>query len=84
MSAPRRPFGRFGRTRPLCGSQPLQRHKAADVVDEVLQADLDLRPRDADRPYDAATRRGLLSTEHVLDAGPNSALLAVRVLLLLR
>src|SRR6202162_3673775 len=80
--APR--LGRAGHTTPSCGSHPLQRHQPADVVGKVLQADFSLRPRDADRPYDSATRRGLLSTEHVLDAGPNSALLAVRVLLLLR
>ena len=77
-------LGRAGHTTPSCGSHPLQRHQPADVVGEVLQADFGLRPRDADRPYDPATRGGLLSTEHVLDAGPNSALLAVRVLLRLR
>ena len=65
----------------LCGSHPFQRYQPADVVGKVLQADFGFRPRDADRPYDPATRRVLLSTEHVLDAGSNSALLAVRVLL---
>jgi hypothetical protein len=59
-------------------------YHAVDREHPTLQADFSLRPRDADRPYDPATRRGLLSTEHVLDAGPNSALLAVRVLLRLR
>ena len=77
-------MGRAWYTTPLCGSHPFQCHQPADVVGKVLQADFNLRPRDADRPYDPATRRGLLSTEHVLDAGPNSALLAVRVLLRLR
>ena len=51
------------------------------AVMQVLQADFGFRPRNADRPYDPATRRVLLSTEHVLDARSNSALLAVRVLL---
>ena len=52
---------------------PLQRHKPADVVGEVLQADLGFRPHDTDRPYNPTTRRCLLSTEHVLDASPNLA-----------
>jgi len=80
--APR--LGRAGHTTPSCGSHPLQRHQPADVVGKVLQSDFGFRPRDADRPHDPATRRVLLSTEHVLDAGSNSALLAVRVLLCLR
>ena len=74
-------MGRAGHTTPLCGSHPFQRHQPADVVGKVLQADFGFRPRDANRPYDPATRRVLLSTEYVLDAGSNSALLAVRVLL---
>src|ERR1700730_15289448 len=77
-------LGRAGHTPPLCGGHPLQRHQPTDVVGKVLQADFSLRPRDADRSHDPATRRGLLSTEHVLDASPNFALLAVRVLLRLR
>ena len=78
------PGARLGRADPLCCSHPFQRHQPADVVGEVLQSDFGFRPRDADGPYDPATRRGLLSTEHVLDAGPNSALLAVCILLRLR
>src|ERR1035437_7415619 len=58
--------GRFRRTAPLCGNHPLQRHKPADIVSEVLQASLGFRPHDTDRPYNPTTRRGLLSTEHVL------------------
>jgi hypothetical protein len=77
-------LGRSGRTTPLCGSHPLQRHKPADVVGKVLQADFSFGAYDADRPHDPATRRGLLSAEHVLDASPNFALLAVRILLRLR
>ena len=73
--------GQARHTTPLCDSHPFQRHQPADVVGKVLQADFGLRPRDANRPYDPATRRVLLSTEHVLDAGPNFALLAVRVVL---
>jgi hypothetical protein len=73
-----------GHAAPLCGGHPLQRHEPADVVGKVLQADFGFRPRDADRPHDPATRRVLLTPEHVLDAGSNSALLAVRVLLSLR
>src|ERR1039458_2299949 len=76
--------GRFRRTAPLCGSHPLQRHKPADIVGEILQADLGFRPHDTDRPYNPTARRGLLSTEHVLDASPNLALLVVRVVLLFR
>ena len=77
-------LGRAGHTTPLCDSHPFQRHQPADVVGKVLQSDFGFRPRDADRPHDPATRRVLLSTEHVLDAGSNSALPAVRVLLCLR
>jgi hypothetical protein len=77
-------LGAPGRTTPLCGSHPFQRHQPADVVGEVLQADFGFRPRDADRPHDPATGRVLLSPEHVLDAGSNSALPALRVLLCLR
>ena len=78
------PLGRAGHTSPLCGSHPFQRHQPAEVVGKVLQANFCFRPRDADRPHDPASRRVLLSTEHVLDAGSNLALLAVRVLLRLR
>src|SRR5450759_1940641 len=81
-AAPR--SGRFRRTAPLCGSHPLQRHKPADIVGEILQTDLGFRPHDTDRPYNPTARRGLLSTEHVLDASPNLALLVVRVLLRFR
>ena len=84
FGAPGARLGRAGHTTPLGCSHPFQRHQPADVVGKVLQSDFGFRPRDADRPHDAATRRVLLSTEHVLDAGPNSALLAVRVLLRLR
>ena len=76
--------GRARHTTPLCGSHPFQRHQPADVVGKVLQADFGFCPRDANRSYDPATRRVLLSTEYVLDAGSNSALLAVRGLLSLR
>ena len=76
--------GLFRRIAPLCGSHPLQRHKPADIVGEILQTDLGFRPQDTDRPYNPTTRRGLLSTEHVLDASPNLALLVVRVLLRFR
>ena len=74
-------MGGAGHTTALCSSHPFQRHQPADVVGKVLQPDFGFRPRDADRPYDPATRRVLLSTEYVLDASSNSALLAVRVLL---
>ena len=74
-------MGRAGHTTPLGGSHPFQCHQPADVVGKVLQADFGFRPRNADRPYDPATRRVLLRTEYVLDTGSNSALLAVRVLL---
>ena len=51
-----------------------------DVVDEVLQSDLGPRSDDADCSYEATTRRGLLSAEHVLDTSANPALLSVGVL----
>jgi hypothetical protein len=54
----------------LCDSHPFQRHQPANVLGKVLQSDFGFRPRDADRPHDPATRRVLLSTEHVFDAGP--------------
>jgi hypothetical protein len=56
-------MGHARHTTPLCDSHPFQRHQPADVVGKVLQADFGLRPRDANRPYDPATRRVLLSTE---------------------
>ena len=68
---------RTGRTTPSCGSHSLQRDKTADVVSEVLEADFGFRPSNANRPYDPTTRRGLLCSEHVLDASPNLALFAV-------
>ena len=58
-------MGRAGHTTPLCGCQPFQRHQPADVVGKVLQADFGFCPRDANRSYDPATRRVLLSTERV-------------------
>src|SRR3974390_3708877 len=77
-------WGRTGRTPPLCGSHPFQRHQPADVVRKVLQTDFGFGPRDADRPHDPATRRVLLTTKHVLDGSPNLAPLAVRILLRFR
>src|SRR2546425_969148 len=72
------------RTPPSCGGDPLQRHKAANVVDQVLQANFGTRSHDADRAYDPAAQRGLLSCEHVLDAGANFAPVAVRIRLRFR
>src|SRR6266511_2313701 len=51
-----------------CGGDALQRHKTANVVGQVLQANLGACPHDADRAHDSAARRGLLSSEHVFDA----------------
>jgi hypothetical protein len=73
FGAPGAPIGAFRVHSFLSGDHPLQGHKSADVVNKVLQANFDFRPRDADRPDNPATWRGLLSTEHMLDAGPNSA-----------
>src|SRR5499426_2331321 len=67
------------RSPPSCGGDPLQRHKAPDVVGQVLQANFGARSHDADRAYDPAAQRGLLSCEHVLDAGANFASVAVRI-----
>jgi len=75
---------RTGHTTPSCGGHSLQRDKTADVVGEVLEADFGFRPSNANRPYDPTTRRGLLCSEHVLDASPNLALFAVCILLRLR
>src|SRR5712672_2890811 len=61
-------FMRTGHTTPSCGGHSLQRDKTADVVGEVLEADFGFRPSNANRPYDPTTRRGLLCSEHVLDA----------------
>src|SRR3977135_1234530 len=68
---------RFERTPPSCGGDPLQRHKAANVVGQVLQANLGARPHDADRAHDPTTRRGLLSSEHMFDASANFTPVAV-------
>ena len=65
---------RTGHTTPSCGGYSLQRDKTADVVGEVLKADFGFRPSNANRPYDPTTRRGLLCSEHVLDASPNLSL----------
>jgi hypothetical protein len=71
IAAGRRPnWAGFRRTIPSCSSEPLQRHQAADVVGEILQADLGLCSDDADRPYDSTSGGGLLSSEHMLDASP--------------
>ena len=66
------------------GSHSLQCHKPADVIGEILQADLGFRSDNTDRPDNTTTRRRLLSTEHVLDASPNLALLVVCVFLCFR
>src|SRR6266540_4043156 len=67
-----------------CGGDALQRHKAANVVGQVLQANLGACPHDADRAHDPAARRGLLSSEHVFDAGANFAPVTVRFQLRIR
>src|SRR5262245_5382722 len=72
------------RTPPSCGGDPLQRHKAANVVGQVLQANFGARSHDADRAYDPAAQRSLLSCEYVLDAGANFASVAVRIRLRFR
>ena len=51
------------------GRDPLQLHQSVYVVAEVHHADLELRPRHADRAHNLATHRVLLMAEHVLDAG---------------
>src|SRR6516164_6254327 len=79
---PTRPFQT--RIPASCGGDPLQRHKAANVVGQVLQANLRARSHDANRTHDPAAQRGLLSSEYVLDAGPNFASVVVRIRLRLR
>ena len=53
-----------------CRGEPFQRHQAANVVGQVLQADLGARPHDANRSHDPTARRVLLRSEHMLDAAP--------------
>src|SRR5204863_6597314 len=59
---------------PSCRGEAFQRHQAANVVGQVLQADLGARPHDADRSHDPAARRALLRPEHMLDASAYPAL----------
>ena len=54
--------------------QPFQRHQAANVVGQVLQADLGARLHDANRSHDPTARRVLLRSEHMLDASAYPAL----------
>ena len=63
----------------LSARRPFQtlRAEAANVVGQVLQANLGARPHDADRAHDPTTRRGLLSSEHMFDAGANFTPVAV-------
>src|SRR5262245_27774371 len=57
-----------------CRGGPFQRRQAANVVGQVLQADLGARPHDADRSHDPTARRVLLRSEHMLDASAYPAL----------
>src|SRR3954451_9545709 len=57
-----------------CRGEPFQRHQAAKVVGQVLQADLGARPHDADRSHDPTAWRVLLCSEHMLDARAYPAL----------
>jgi hypothetical protein len=63
---------------PSYAGDHLKRHKAANVVSQVLQASLGERPLDADRAHDPAAQRYLVRCEYVLDAGANFASVAVR------
>src|ERR1700741_4000814 len=67
-----------------CRGHSVQRHEAANVVGEVLQADCGACPHDADRSHDPAAARTLLRSEYVLDARADSALGAVRSRLRIR
>src|SRR5215510_8615636 len=69
---------------PSSGGDPFQRHKSPNVVGQVLQANFGARSHDANRAYDAAAQRGLLSCEHVLDAGANFASVVVGIRLRFR
>ena len=75
---------RLGPPASSSGGHSLQRHEAADVVGEIGEADLRLRPDLSDGAHDPAARRGLLRPEHVLDASADLALLSVGRLLRLR
>src|SRR5262245_45681813 len=59
---------------PSCRGEAFQRHQAANVVGQVLQADLGARPHDADRSHDPTARRVLLRSEYMLDASAYPAL----------
>ena len=47
--------------RPLCSGNPFQRYKTANVVGQVLQANLGARPHDADRAHHPATLVNLIA-----------------------
>ena len=64
----------FERVRP----PTFERRQPANVLDEVLQADLDPRPHDADGAQQPAARRDLLGAEHMLDTRADAALRPVR------
>ena len=83
MSA-RRPRGALRADSASCRGHPVQRHEAANIVGEVLQADFGARPHDADRAHDPAAHRTLLRAEYMLDASADSALGAVRSRLRIR
>src|SRR3954464_9617404 len=46
-----------------CRGEPFQRHQAADVVGQILQADLGARPHDANRSHDPTAWRVLLRSD---------------------
>src|SRR5215510_9140374 len=59
---------------PSFRDEAFQRHQAANVVGQVLQANLGARPHDADRSHDPTAWRVLLRSEHMLDASAYPAL----------
>src|ERR1700704_6063407 len=82
FTAPSRPLLRLQlQTSPSCRGEPFQRHQAANVVGQVLQADLGARPHHANRAHDPTARRALLRPEYMLDTSAYPALGVVRSLL---
>src|SRR4051812_46212419 len=64
-----------------CRGEPFQCHQAANVVGQVLQADLGASPHNANRAHNPTARRALLRPEHMLDTSAYPALGVVRSLL---
>ena len=72
FGAPGARLGCAGHNTPLCGSHPLELHKATHVVDQVHEPDLGASARHADGAHELAAHGVLLIPKHVLDAGAHA------------